>query len=149
MGTSEVMEDLKELDALMNTEARQSPWFDKAEPVELKSGVRLIHSDFPVQPFAGKVLAEAIVPTEYKTAGGIVVPGGRDENTILQTGKVLAVCAPYRTHSGHMYQPPIFPGQIIYFRKFAGCELELASHKFLLLAETDIIGVENIPERNK
>jgi chaperonin GroES len=76
---------------------------------------------------------------EEKTAGGIIIPDTAKEKPIQ--GEVIAVGPGARDDAGKKIPMDVKVGDIVLFGKWAGTEVKLDGEDFLVLKESDIIGV--------
>ena len=66
---------------------------------------------------------------EQKTAAGIIIPDSAKEQP--QYAKVVAV--------GNVENPGIKSGDIVFYKKFAGTEVEFETKKYLFLPYADVL----------
>ena len=76
---------------------------------------------------------------EEKTAGGIVLPDSAKEKP--QMGKVIAVGPGKCLDNGDVAKMSIKKNDEILYGKYAGNEVELDGKTFVILRESDILGV--------
>ena len=76
---------------------------------------------------------------EEKTAGGIVLPDSAKEKP--QMGKVIAVGPGKCLDDGSTAKMSVKKNDEILYGKYAGNEIELDSETFVILRESDILGV--------
>jgi chaperonin GroES len=86
------------------------------------------------RPLHDRVVIERI-DAEAKTAGGIIIPDTAQEKP--QQGKVIAVGPGGRDESGKLI--PI--GNRILFGKWSGTEVKIDGVDYLIMKESDIMGV--------
>lgn len=91
-----------------------------------------------IRPLHDRVIARRIEQDE-KTAGGIIIPDTAKEKPIQ--GEVIAVGPGGRDDSGKHIPMDVKVGDIVLFGKWAGTEVKLDGEEFLVLKESDIIGV--------
>jgi len=90
------------------------------------------------KPLHDRVLVERIEP-EDKTAGGIIIPDtAKDKPT---EGKVVAVGKGIRGKDGSHLPLDVKPGDRVLFGKWSGTEITLEGKDYLVMKESDIIGV--------
>jgi chaperonin GroES len=90
-------------------------------------------SKVKVQPLADRVLVEAAA-AEEKTAGGIIIPDTAKEKP--QRGKVIAV------GTGKKDEPmTVKVGDTVLYGKYAGTELNVEGHDYLIMRESDIFAI--------
>jgi chaperonin GroES len=66
---------------------------------------------------------------EQRTAGGLIIPDTAKEKS--QLAKVVAV--------GNVENPGISVGDTVFYKKFAGTELEYEGNKYLVIADADLL----------
>lgn len=66
---------------------------------------------------------------EQKTTGGIIIPDTAREKP--QLAKVVAV--------GNVENPGISVGDMVFYKKFSGTELEYEGHKYLVIPYADLL----------
>jgi len=91
-----------------------------------------------IRPLHDRVIARR-TEQEDKTAGGIIIPDTAKEKPIQ--GEVIAVGPGGRDDSGKLIPLDVKVGDIVLFGKWAGTEVKLDGEEFLVLKESDIIGV--------
>lgn len=74
-----------------------------------------------------------------KSAGGIIIPDNAKETP--GEGEVLAVGNGRKLHNGTLGYLQVTAGDRVLFKKYAGCDVVLDGEKFLLIEESDILGV--------
>jgi len=90
------------------------------------------------RPLHDRVVIERI-DAEGKTAGGIIIPETAREKP--QEGKVLAVGSGGRDESGKLIPIDVKVGDRILFGKWSGTEVEINDVQYLIMKESDIMGV--------
>jgi chaperonin GroES len=91
-----------------------------------------------IRPLHDRVIARRLEQDE-KTAGGIIIPDTAKEKPIQ--GEVIAVGPGGRDDSGKLIPLDVKVGDTVLFGKWAGTEVKLDGEEFLVLKESDIIGV--------
>jgi chaperonin GroES len=76
---------------------------------------------------------------ETKTASGIYLPDSAKEKPTK--GKVISVGPGKLDDKGKPMELGVRPGNTIYYGKYSGTEVEVDSEKFVILRESDILGV--------
>jgi chaperonin GroES len=76
---------------------------------------------------------------ETKTASGIVLPDTAKEKPTK--GKVIAVGPGKLDDKGKHMEVAVRAGDTIYYGKYTGTDVEVDGEKFVILRETDILGV--------
>lgn len=91
-----------------------------------------------LRPLSDNVLIRRF-KNESVTSGGIHVPETAQAKT--QTGVVIAVGEGKRLNDNTIVAPKVMDGNIVVFAKYAGTEIELEGEDFLILKESDILGI--------
>lgn len=76
---------------------------------------------------------------ETKTASGIVLPEGAAEKPTR--GKVISVGPGKMLDNGQRAPIGVKAGDEVYYGKYAGTEVKVADEKFVILRESDLLGV--------
>jgi chaperonin GroES len=76
---------------------------------------------------------------EEKTASGIVLPDSAKEKPTK--GKVIAVGPGKVDDKGRHMEVGLRVGENIYYGKYSGAEIEVNGEKFVILRESDVLGV--------
>jgi chaperonin GroES len=79
------------------------------------------------------------VAAEAKTAGGIIIPDTAKEKP--QEGKVIAIGPGGRDESGKLIPIDVKVGDRILFGKWSGTEVKIDGVEYLIMKESDIMGV--------
>jgi len=90
------------------------------------------------RPLHDRVVIERI-EAEAKTAGGIIIPDTAQEKP--QQGKVSAVGPGGRDESGKLVPIDVKVGDRILFGKWSGTEVKIDGVEYLIMKESDIMGV--------
>jgi chaperonin GroES len=90
------------------------------------------------RPLHDRVVIERI-DAEAKTAGGIIIPDTAQEKP--QQGKVIAVGPGGRDESGKLVPIDVEVGDRILFGKWSGTEVKIDGVEYLIMKESDIMGV--------
>jgi chaperonin GroES len=90
------------------------------------------------RPLHDRVVIERI-DAETKTAGGVIVPDTAQEKP--QQGKVIAVGPGGRDESGKLIPIDVKAGNRILFGKWSGTEVKIDEVDYLIMKESDIMGV--------
>jgi chaperonin GroES len=86
-----------------------------------------------IQPLADRVLVKAAAEEET-TVGGIIIPDSAKEKPLR--GEVLAV------GNGTKDEEMILkPGDQVLYGKYAGTELEFDGEKYLIMRQSDVLGI--------
>jgi chaperonin GroES len=98
------------------------------------------------RPLHDRVVVERIDP-EAKTAGGIIIPDTAMEKP--QQGKVVGVGPGGRDESGKLIPIDIRVGDRVLFGKWSGTEVKIDGVEYLIMKESDIMGVLDEVEAKK
>lgn len=90
------------------------------------------------KPLHDRVLVER-VEAEEKTAGGIIIPDNAKEKP--QQGKIIAVGTGAVNDNGQVAALAVKEGDTILFGKWSGTEIKLDGKDYLIMKETDILGI--------
>lgn len=90
------------------------------------------------RPLHDRVVVRRVEEDE-KTAGGIIIPDTAREKPIQ--GEVLAVGPGARNDKGEVLPPDVKPGERVLFGKWSGTEVTIDGEDYLILRESDIMGV--------
>ena len=91
-----------------------------------------------LRPLADRVIVKQS-EAETKTKSGILLPDAAKEKPTQ--GKVIAVGPGKLDDNGKPMEIGLRVGDSIYYGKYAGTDVEVDGQKFVILRETDILGV--------
>ena len=91
-----------------------------------------------LKPLADRVIVKQS-EAEEKTASGIVLPDSAKEKPTK--GKVVAVGPGKLDDSGKRMELGVRQGETVYYGKYSGTDVEIDGEKFVILRESDILGV--------
>ena len=91
-----------------------------------------------LKPLADRVVVKKL-EAEEKTAGGIVLPDTAKEKS--QRGKVVAVGSGRTLDSGTKVAVEVKIGDVVYFAKYGGTEVNVEGVDYTILSERDILAV--------
>ena len=74
-----------------------------------------------------------------KSPGGIIIPDTVKEKPMR--GEVIAVGPGARDESGKINPPDVKAGEIVLFGKWSGTEVKIDGVEYLIMKESDIMGV--------
>ena len=74
-----------------------------------------------------------------KTAGGIIIPDTAQEKPM--EGEVLEVGSGSRDESGKLIPLDVKKGDKILFGKWSGTEVKMSGDEYLIMKESDIMGI--------
>jgi chaperonin GroES len=90
------------------------------------------------RPLHGRVVVRRI-DAEEKTSGGIIIPDTAKEKP--QQGEVIAVGPGGRDETGKLIPIDLKVGDHVLFGKWSGTEVKLEGVEYLIMKESDIMGV--------
>jgi chaperonin GroES len=95
-------------------------------------------AELKLHPLGDRVWVEPIEQEEM-TASGIVLPETAKEKP--QEGKVLAVGPGLRNDKGERQPLDVKVGDRVLFAKYSGTEVKQEGTKYLIMRESDILGI--------
>ena len=98
------------------------------------------------RPLGDRVLVKR-VKEEEKTRGGIIIPETAQEKP--QEGEIVAVGPGGRDDSGKLVELDVKVGDRILFGKWSGTEVKLDGEEFLIMKESDVMGIIEAPKAKK
>ena len=98
------------------------------------------------RPLHDRVVVKRI-DAEEKTAGGIIIPDTAQEKP--QQGEVVAVGPGARGDDNELVPLDVKPGDRILFGKWSGTEVKIDGEDLLIMKESDIMGVLDVPAGTK
>jgi chaperonin GroES len=98
------------------------------------------------RPLHDRVVAKRI-DAEEKTAGGIIIPDTAKEKP--QQGEVIAVGPGGRDETGKLIPIDLKVGERVLSGKWSGTEVKLDGVEYLIMKESDIMGVLEEPDAKK
>ena len=90
------------------------------------------------RPLHDRVLVRRIDADE-KTAGGIIIPDTAKEKPIQ--GEIIAAGPGERSESGQLRPLDVSVGDRVLFGKWSGTEVKIDGEDFLIMKESDLMGV--------
>src|SRR6195256_4535646 len=90
------------------------------------------------RPLHDRVVIERI-DAEAKTAGGIIIPDTAKEKP--SQGEIVAVGPGGRDENGKLIPIDLRPGDRVLFGKWSGTEVKIDGVEYLIMKESDIMGV--------
>ena len=90
------------------------------------------------RPLHDRVVVERI-DAEAKSAGGIIIPDTAQEKP--SQGEIIAVGPGGRDEAGKLIPIDLKKGDHVLFGKWSGTEVKLDSVEYLIMKESDIMGV--------
>ena len=98
------------------------------------------------RPLHDRVVVERI-DAEAKSAGGIIIPDTAQEKP--SQGQIVAVGPGGRDEAGKLIPIDLKKGDRVLFGKWSGTEVKLDSVDYLIMKESDIMGVLQETEAKK
>ena len=90
------------------------------------------------KPLHDRVLIEVLENIE-KTSGGIIIPDSAQEKP--QEGKVVAVGGGAKTDDGKLIPMDVKVGDKVLFGKWSGTEINIDGKEYIIMKESDIMGI--------
>jgi len=90
------------------------------------------------RPLHDRVLVQR-EESEEKTAGGIIIPDTAKEKPMQ--GKIIAVGSGSRDEQGNVTPLDVKAGDTVLFGKWSGTEIKLDGTDYLIMKESDIMGI--------
>ena len=90
------------------------------------------------RPLHDRVLVRRI-DAEEKTAGGIIIPDTAKEKP--QEGEIVAAGVGARNEQGQLIPLDVKPGDRVLFGKWSGTEVKIDGQDYLIMKESDLLGV--------
>ena len=91
-----------------------------------------------LKPLADRVIVKQ-TEAEEKTASGLYLPDAAKEKPTK--GKVIAAGPGKLDDNGKRHDLSVKVGDAVYYGKYAGTDVEVEGEKFVILRESDILGV--------
>ena len=98
------------------------------------------------RPLHDRIVVERL-DAEAKSAGGIIIPDTAQEKP--SQGKVVAVGPGGRDETGKLIPIDLKTGDRVLFGKWSGTEVKIDSVDYLIMKESDIMGVIDEPAAKK
>lgn len=89
-------------------------------------------------PLDDRLLVEKLVASD-RTPGGLYIPDMAQERPTK--GKVIAVGSGHRDAKGRIRPLDVKVGDVVLFTQWSGSEIELDGTTYLIMRETDLLGV--------
>ncbi len=91
-----------------------------------------------LKPLADRVIVKQM-EAEEKTASGIYLPDAAKEKPTK--GKIVAVGPGKADDNGKVMALSVKAGDTVYYGKYSGTEVEVNGEKYVILRESDLLGV--------
>ena len=98
------------------------------------------------KPLHDRVLVRR-VESDQKTAGGIIIPDTAQEKPM--EGEVLEIGSGSRDEVGKLVPMDVKKGDKILFGKWSGTEVKMNGEDYLIMKESDIMGIISQTKKNK
>ena len=98
------------------------------------------------RPLHDRVVVERIDP-EAKSAGGIIIPDTAQEKP--SQGEIIAVGPGGRDEAGKLTPMDVKKGDRVLFGKWSGTEVKIDGVEYLIMKESDIMGVIELSVASK
>jgi len=98
------------------------------------------------KPLHDRVLVRR-VESDQKTAGGIIIPDTAQEKPM--EGEVLEIGSGARDEVGKLVPLDVKKGDKILFGKWSGTEVKMNGEDYLIMKESDIMGIISQTKKNK
>ena len=98
------------------------------------------------RPLHDRIVVERL-DAEAKSAGGIIIPDTAQEKP--SQGKIVAVGPGGRDEAGKLIPIDLKAGDRVLFGKWSGTEVKIDSVDYLIMKESDIMGVIDEPAAKK
>ena len=98
------------------------------------------------KPLHDRVLVKR-VQSDEKTAGGIIIPDTAQEKQM--EGEVLEVGSGSRNENGKLEPLDVKKGDKILFGKWSGTEVKMNGEEYLIMKESDIMGIITSSKKKK
>ena len=98
------------------------------------------------RPLHDRVVVKRI-DAEEKTAGGIIIPDTAKEKP--SEGEIISVGPGGRDDKGNLVPIDLKTGDRVLFGKWSGTEVKLDGEDLLIMKESDIMGVLDVPAGTK
>jgi chaperonin GroES len=93
----------------------------------------------PVRPLHDRILVKRAEESEQKSSSGIIIPDTAKEKP--QKGTVVAVGEGKKDEQGKRIAVDVKEGDEVLFGKYAGTEVKIEGEEYLIMHESDILGV--------
>lgn len=97
-------------------------------------------TDVNIRPLHDRILVRRMKEDD-KTAGGIIIPDTAKEKP--QKGEVVATGNGRVNEDGKVFPLEVKKGDKVLFSKYAGTDLKLGTDEFLMINESDVLGIIN------
>jgi chaperonin GroES len=105
---------------------------------KIKTAELLRRRSMKFRPLHDRVVVKRI-EAEEKTVGGIIIPDTAKEKP--QQGEIIAVGPGGRDEAGKLIPMDVKAGDRVLFGKYSGTEVKIDGDEYLIMKESDIMGV--------
>ena len=98
------------------------------------------------RPLHDRVVVKRVT-AEERSAGGIIIPDTAQEKP--SQGEVIAIGPGGRDEAGKLIPIDVKVGDIVLFGKWSGTEVKIDGEDLLIMKESDIMGVLDVPASKK
>ena len=98
------------------------------------------------RPLHDRVLIK-VLDSEEKTSGGIIIPDTAKEKP--QEGEVVAVGPGAKNDEGKITPMDVKIGDVVLFGKWSGTEVKMNGADYLIMKESDIMGIITSSKKKK
>ena len=100
-----------------------------------------------IRPLQDRVIVKRLEEAVEKTKGGIIIPDTAKEKP--QEGEVIAAGPGARDEAGKVQPLDVKAGDRVLFGKWSGTEVRIDGEDLLIMKESDIMGVLDVPAGTK
>lgn len=93
-----------------------------------------------ITPLNGRIIVEPIAASTTTESGIIIPPTAKDTPTV---GKVVCAAPEWISEAGVTFKAVVQEGDTVIFGRYAGSEIELEGHSYIMLKESDLFGKLN------
>ena len=98
------------------------------------------------RPLHDRVVVKRLT-AEEKSAGGIIIPDTAQEKP--SQGEIIAVGPGGRDEAGKLIPIDVKVGDTVLFGKWSGTEVKIDGQDLLIMKESDIMGIIDVPAARK
>lgn len=125
------------------TAAPESDWYP-GKLVEVPTPPLAPENKFPIQPLGDFLIVERL-KARSETKGGIIIAEAAKEKPaygwVVATGPKVGYDNLYLVLHPDVCPPPLKPGALILFGKYAGFDIDIAGTEFVMMREDEVRGV--------
>jgi chaperonin GroES len=113
-------------------------WWQDCQCLKAKIVQYFRRTTMKFRPLHDRVVVKRI-DAEEKSSGGIIIPDTAKEKP--SQGEIIAVGPGGRDESGKLVPPDVQAGNRVLFGKWSGTEVKIDGVEYLIMKESDIMGV--------